>query len=654
MKLILFLMTLLISFSTFSRSKIPSDNFTIGLKNSSSDKRYIFNTGDFPNNRSLSMEAVSKLLKFDGNDFRLGDGSPGSKTYIFNNADAVNPSLSVDYSGSDLIYNKPFIQVGDGTNQNSGIKIDIGQAANNPAIEWDSATNSFKQRVDNSLKGLGGGASGGGNNFNNAFGEDDNANAENGTTNWTASAGVFAVDSTDPLEGDSSFTWSPSAQGDTLDSIALDFDRDIFKGRSCQAQIEYIGGDENLTLQVIDADGDVLGSEVLKTHTITSTESVFFLCPKSIVANDLDLRLRILNEGVAASALIKFDKSYVGTLIGLTETALPDAFGGYSNAANTVVNVYGGDITISKTGIGNFNLNFSSLGLTKIPSCSASCGGSDRNGETVGVSTTNASILCERKPDGVDLDSDVHFTCHKTGADAKQSVQVYKSIPKVSENINIFSGSVGNSFSLSAQTTDWITNCTNQGGGVARCNFVSGLFSELPICTATSIAFNNNIVDVLQATDSFVEVRVQNSSGGAVTAAFNFTCQRKDNDYKTATVQPVIVGQVRNTSSELGSKNINIESCSFAANGTVLSNSGLCESWIDSVSQSATGQSDITFSPGTFSKRANCLCGADTNNVGDRECHVRSYTGTDNIRVQVTSNATDQSYPFTVFCMGER
>ena len=212
------------------------------------------------------------------------------------------------------------LKLGDGTDSDIEINFDMNGTADVPSIKYDSATGEIliKKKVGANFKKVGSGSgSGGGENFNNGFGDDDNANAEDGATVWVNSGGgTFGATSTDPLEGEQSFTYTPSAQNDYIESATLNFDRDVFKSRSCEARIEYIGGDENLSLKILDANSDVLGEEILPALNIAGQHSVFFICPSDADimgdANKGNLRIRIENTGASASPLIKWDNSYLG------------------------------------------------------------------------------------------------------------------------------------------------------------------------------------------------------------------------------------------------------------------------------------------------------------------------------------------------------
>src|SRR3990167_222414 len=380
-------------------------------------------------------------------------GSSNAKALIFR--DANSSRFEIEHASGDILYTGNAFSLGDGTASDKSYVFDLGLGANNPYIKWDNKKQKFRQSTDGVLdKDLGSGSGGGGgDNFNNGFTADDNANAEDGTTNWSETGGgTLAVTSTDPLEGDQSFTFTSSAQNDEVCVDLLDFDKDIFKGRSCEASIEYFGGNTNLDLLVKDGNGDILNSlngsastagnnRTLPTHSISAPESVYFLCPTATaIAGDADkgdIKICINNVGASAAPIIKWDKSYVGTLKGLSETTLPDvvSFNGtpsgvvFRESAEFVT----GNGALSDTSLFTYTIS----GFSNTPNCTCSVISNAAAHHICQISNTTPTSLdirTKRIADGGvtfgNLALDHNVSCQKQGSDAKQSVQVYKSIPK--------------------------------------------------------------------------------------------------------------------------------------------------------------------------------------------------------------------------------
>ena len=500
--------------------------------------------------------------------------------------------------------------------------------------------------------GSGAGGSGGGDGYNNAFTSVDNPNAEDGVSLWSFSGGVFGNDLIDPLEGVQSFTYAPAAQNDYVRGPLLNVNRDTFKGRACQAQIEYIGGDENLELRILDLSGAVYKSEPLKAHTISAAESVFFLCPGATEiagdANLAQLRVEIFNGGAIASPIIKFDKSYLGTLIGLSESVTPDAFSARISFSGAVTsensNFIDGDCT--KTGSGSYDCPLVSGVFNEVPAYSL--GGSPLS-RIVNISAISASSFSIRVSDnnGSLQDDDFSISLFKQGADAKQAVQVYTSIPKVSENVNELTlHTSGNSTGILTQNVTWSNGVTNPSSGLTAISVIGGVFgNEVPscVCNLADGSADQCNYSMGESSISLLGFRTTNPSGAAVDRDIGISCQKQGSDFKLPTVQPILVNQVQNNLSG----GVNVEACVVSNGGTaaIHSDSGLCD-FLSSVSRTGSGTILHSFKSGHFSRAPVCSCTAVTG--GDTNC--TSHTSGINSIVTSSPNDSDVS----IVCVGAR
>lgn len=668
--LILFLLILVQSIAVHA-ANIGDDTVNIGQKGSTGDKFLIFRDA---NSSQFGVDHTSGDLSWTGNNFTLGDGTSGDKKFLF----------------------------------------DVGLGANNPFYFWNSTKSKLGFSNDGtSIKDIGSGSgSGGGENFNNGFTAEDNANAEDGTSGWTASAGDFFVTSSvadwvtatsysigdkvvesgiiykantahtsgtfasdianwdvvvnaDALEGDASFVWIPAAQNDTLTSPVLDFNKDILKGKSCQSLIEYIGGDENLSLKVLDANSNELDSTTLQAHGVSSTESGFFLCPSAADisgdSNKGSLRFRLENTGASASAAIKFDKNYLGTLIGLTETTTPDTFGGDIGSTGGLSNDYGDVISgTSDGGTGILNVTFS--GLTASPSCAVQVrSGSDGYAVINSVSNTAMEINTYINT-GALTESSVTISCVKRGSDAKQQVQVYKSIPKVSQNINEYSASFeGNTVcTKNWESMDVGVTCSYNSTGSYTINYTSLGLTVPPVIICTT--HDAGGVRAFCHTDSYAGMSNTQSTmltrrgDTAVLSDNDFQIHiiKQGPDYKLPVVQPVIVGQVQNSYASESNKNVATESCWIQHPGTPQFGSGdnSCDKWIDSIDDNGAGDTDLNFKTGIFSEQPRCVC--TTRSVTNNSCsNVTSSTDV-NVRTFNANTGGALNSGFNIICQGAR
>lgn len=621
--LIIFLITLNFCFA----GTLPNNDYKVGIGASVLDKGFTFDTGDGVNNKVLKVDDTGKL-KYSGNNAQLGDGTTGNDKCITLDSSA-DSKICWDGTEQKLIFN----------NGNSSTDKKFGS----------------------------GSGSGGGENFNNGFGADDNANAEDGTTNWTTNGGgTFAVTAVDPIEGEQSFTYTPSAQNDFVESVELDFDRDVMKGRSCQASIEYIGGDTNLTLKVLNTDDEVLGSLTLPAHTITAQESVFFICPSDAdITGDADkgeLRLRVENTGASAAPLIKFDKSYVGTLTGLSEAVLPDVFSAKVSTTDTVssenVNWINGDCTDATTG--EATCNFMPGIFTVAPNCSATVDypTGARGIQVVSVSSSSVTLR-SFSTGGADVNMDFALICQKAAPDAKQSVQVYKSIPKVSTNINSFTAKVSSAGVVSAENTNWINgNCVTSDTSLQTCSFNASLFSVSPNCTTSvnSSATANDLTALIDVVSSAtIAVRTMNNTAKSA-QAFTINCQKSDTDFEMPTVQPIIVGQVANSYAQAASKNVSTESCQVTNTGSPVTNNSLCNNWVSSITDAGTAYTRLNFTAGVFDGVNAPVCVASSmDSAENKDCKPISTTATYvDVRCEDEPTGGNEDQDFSVICQGRK
>jgi|LULL01.1.fsa_nt_gb hypothetical protein len=538
--------------------------------------------------------------KFTNDVLQFGGGANGSlKDLIFNTGAGTNPSIRANSGDGSLLLRTNSATLGDGTASDKTWTFDIGQGANNPKFFWDNTAGALSFTNDGTLiKKIGSGSGGGGGeNFNNAFLDDQNPNAEDGLTNWTNTGGTFTLNTSDPLEGEQSFEYTPSAQNNFVQGPLLNVDRDIFRGRACQARIEYIGGDNNLELRIVDLSGATFKNIPLPAHTIAAAEDVFFLCPTAsdilVNANLAQLRLRIFNSGASASPLIKFDKVYLGTLIGLSETTTPDVFAARINGGGIVdgENVDFINGSCSNPSTGNYTCAYSPGVFGETPTVLISGKNDDRIVYITAENSTGFSYQIVNLSDVLINDS-VSVNVTKSGADAKQSVQVYKSIPKVSENINSFSAKLEctGSSNHSRENTDWINNVTNNVNAICTINFNTGVFSQTPNCTFTSE--ENGQFFLSSPSASSVQIIGINDGGGNNLSYGGVLKCSKGDDFKLPTVQPILVNQV-STRAERGSEK---GVCHITNTGSATFDSSDPDCWfIQSVARNSIGDITLTF-----------------------------------------------------------
>lgn len=607
--------------------KPNTNEFVLGRGADGDNKLLTVNIGDGGTNPVLLINDTLKVFNFNkGLDVTGAGVFSGNLSGVDGTFTGVLKSEGASYS------------LGNGTNQDLNINFDMNGTADIPAIKYDSASGEIliKKKVGANFKKVGSGSGGGGGeNFNNGFGDDDNANAEDGTANWSNSGGTFAITTTDPLEGEQSFIYTASAQNNYVESGVLSFDKDLFRGNACEARVEYIGGDENLSLQVVNGNATVIAEQVLPAHSIFGQESAFFICPNETDilgdANLGSLRYRITNVGAVAAPLIKFDKSYMGTLRGLVETTLPDVFSARISSTGTTDSNSGTSWMVSsKIGTGDYELDISQMGLANKLACTSTASqsgfGSVKDCDVQDASTNSLiKIRCHNDGGtGAAQDSPFEIVCQKQGTDAKQSVQVYKSIPKVSENINQFNGHIDQATgNILSENVPWLGTAV-YATGEWTLPFNAGTFSSAPNCVATSNDSGGSR-DLRIYAETPTSIKVATYGGGGVSQyGFYIHCARVG-DFKTGLTQNIsLAGIVVNSAAEQSQKQTRLESCKVFNNGTATINnaSGLCY-WVESVTRTAAGLVSLIYKPGIFSAQPDCLADSIPGNNSDGD--VDSY-----------------------------
>jgi hypothetical protein len=169
-------------------------------------------------------------------------------------------------------------------------------------------------------------------------------------------------------------------------------------------------------------------------------------------------------------------------------------------------------------------------------------------------STSTSSFVFENKQGGTFAQRAVFVTCMKSGTDAKQTAQVYKSIPKVADNINTFVASISDTGVVSGENADWINgNCTATGTNNATftCTLQSLGISNTPVCNVAlaSTSVSSNVVRELTFSTSQIVYKTATTGGTYDAEAVNISCTKASTDFKMPVVQPIfspasIVGAV--------------------------------------------------------------------------------------------------------------
>ncbi len=245
-----------------------SDAIIFGVASSSDSKEIEFNTGDAGSNVKLTVDD-SRNVVLNTNQLTLGDGAATDKKIIFN----------------------------------------IG--GSNPEIRWNNADSKIQFSNDGvTFKNVGSGAGGGGGI--NMLAE-DNADFESALAGtWTASGGVLAAETSNPLLGAQSANFNASATSQTVSSVSKSLTADGFRGlrgAECVAELwTYypVGSTGDYQLQVFNGSSVLTQVDIPASQTdikdIISTE---FTCPLTG-----SLILRVISTADAEDLI--FDQAFLG------------------------------------------------------------------------------------------------------------------------------------------------------------------------------------------------------------------------------------------------------------------------------------------------------------------------------------------------------
>lgn len=558
------------------------------------------------------------------------------------------------------------VRMGDGTASDKKLLFNTN-AASKPQIKWNNSTSKLQFSNDGSAFSDFGSGSGGGTDGINSLAE-SNPDAENGTLNWTNSGGTFTAtsDAAKVIDGASSFSFDASATSQYVESELVTIPKGLH-GRACEARILYHGGDANLTLKVMNGDAETVASLVLTAHTVAAFESVFFLCPSStVIAGDADKgNLKIRVESTADAAEIVWDKSYDGSLVGLFETQLPDVAsfridesGGAGLVSKETSDIINGNCTGGGTGV--FNCTFNSGIYTVAPNCVCSL---EQNGQCRVTAVTSSTLQFNTTTDSVAISANLHAVCQKQGVDAKQSVQVYKSVPKVSENINEYSARISEtSGTISKENVDWLSGstCTRSGTNSLQvdCTVNAGVFTVVPNCSATADGTTGQFAEFSTSGSTTTNLRFVTvfNDGSGTNSALTIKCQKQGADFKMPTSQIVLVNQVT-TSSENPVRHEYVAFGGATAETTNCSTSP-CTIWrqsgaASSVTRSAGANYDVNWTAGKWTEPPNCTVTTGPNGATANFAYISSNTTSQTHIVIVTHAGTNEDGRIYMNCSGK-
>lgn len=581
----------------------------------------------------------------------------------------INLAFSKKITDDQLILGKP----------NSAEDIEIKSIDGNNILKVNKGASSWQFSNDAGVNfldiGSGGGGGDGGINLL------SNPSAENGLTDWEANGGTLSevTTATEVLAGEKSFSYLASAQNDYVESATVSLNEGLY-GNACEGRVFYVGSDENNSIQIVDGEGNILAEKETPEHDVANFESVFFRCPtKEVVTSTSelgDLHLRLTQTGTVSKEIV-FDRNHLGSTIGLVtivDTEVEEKILSADVTSSTDVS----DLQFNNLVIGKY-YEIGGLATINGPTGDGVLNAyseASESGEHYGTLAVNASsiegfgvslkfkaktetlyIYYDNGSGGGALEGNNTKKGRTTYLQLRKVVerQVYKNIPRVADNVNSFSASTSNSTGTISEEspTDWIDGDCSLAGFNYTCDFVAGTFSEAPICFATGARNAVTNQDMIIQSVSSTQVVVS----GSVNGAFNLNCKKNTGDFKTPTVQPVLVNQV--TSNNGDPLKICRISQTSATTTAVFESADDC---FDSGSRVNAGDYTTNIKNGYFKSGTilNCQCqGVNTAN-GDPQCSFNNQLKEGELKENETFNiairnasGSDIDKGFQILCIGE-
>jgi len=216
-----------------------------------------------------------------------------------------------------------------------------------------------------------------------------------------------------------------------------------------------------------------------------------------------------------------------------------------------------------------------------------------------------------------------------------------------------FSAKISSAGVISEENVDWLSTCSSGGAGFKVCTLKTSLFTVAPNCQMTSgVGSSANFLTRISASSaSSVTFLTMNTNATPVDGPFEVICQKQGVDYIGKTAKAVASDQSLRTP---GVTNAVINSCKINNNGTATldSSSGLCSSWISSVSRTSLGSVTINFLANTFLNPP--VCTLSTHTVGNAiPQRIQSSTASSVIAVFIVPNtAALVDVDFNITCHG--
>jgi hypothetical protein len=194
--------------------------------------------------------------------------------------------------------------------------------------------------------------------------------------------------------------------------------------------------------------------------------------------------------------------------------------------------------SVTRSAPGTVDIVFKSGFFTETPSILALENRAAANGSDIDIlnPTSNGVTIYSLIYAGPATDMDFDIQVQRQGTDyIKETDKVY-TVPVTNLVENVFSAKIANNGSVSLTSenvTGFTGTITRNSAADVTVNFGSGLFSETPSCTATTISGGNAyIADIISLNSTAIRVLTySHQTPGGVDTDFEIVCQRQGSDY---------------------------------------------------------------------------------------------------------------------------
>lgn len=158
----------------------------------------------------------------------------------------------------------------------------------------------------------------------------------------------------------------------------------------------------------------------------------------------------------------------------------------------------------------------------------------ERNSTTsVVIMASSSSLVAQTSPFTWASGDSIYGTISVpiVGWDASTVTNVVGLVPKET----VYSANSSSGGTISRENVDFINgNCTVSSTSIYTCPLVSGVFSQIPKCTVTSVHASGRLGSIISQSTSQIVVRTFDDSGTNVAMDWNIICQLSGTDYESA------------------------------------------------------------------------------------------------------------------------